>query len=457
MLDVVILAAGKGTRMNSRSPKVLQNVAGRPMLEHVLLTAQRLDPRALHVVIGHGSVAVRERLGHYPVNWVFQTEQLGTGHAVKQAAAHWDQDGVVLVLYGDVPLVCESTIKKLTTQVVENRNMALLTACPANPDGYGRIVRDAVGQVTGIVEQKDAADAELNIREVNTGIMAVAARDLGRWVSLLSNNNSQGEYYLTDIVSMASAEGVVINTVSVEHDYEMLGVNTRQQQAEIERIFQKKSAETMMQNGVILADPDRFDCRGTVKTGRDVFIDANVLFEGCVELGDGVTIEPNCIIKDAIIGSDCLIRSHSVIDGAQLGEGVSIGPFARIRPGTVLGKGSRIGNFVETKKAVIGENSKVNHLAYIGDALIGDECNVGAGTITCNYDGVNKHKSVMGDAVFIGSNSTLVAPIVIGNGGFVAAGSTVTKDVPAEGLAVARNRQRNIDGWQRPGKDGSSH
>lgn len=439
--------------MNSLLPKVLQLVAGKPMLEHVLLTARELVPHALHVVVGHGADEVRVSLDKYPVNWVLQAEQLGTGHAVQQALPHCHQDAVVLILYGDVPLIRAETLNTLISQVKVGASLGLLTACLENPHGYGRVIRDGKGSVARIVEHKDASREDEAIREVNTGVMAVAAKDLGCWLDRLDNKNAQGEYYLTDIIAMACEQGMSVNAVQVEHEYEMLGVNNRQQQAEVERHCQRIIAEKMMQSGVAFSDPNRFDCRGTVKTGCDVFIDGNVLLEGTVELGNGVVIEMNCIVRDSVIGDGCRIKSNSVVEGARLGMNVDVGPFARIRPGTVLGNGVRIGNFVEMKNSVLGENSKANHLAYVGDALVGDDCNIGAGTITCNYDGVHKHKTNMGDGVFIGSNSTLVAPVSIGNGGFVAAGSTVTKDISSGELAVARSRQRNIDGWKRPGQD----
>jgi bifunctional UDP-N-acetylglucosamine pyrophosphorylase/glucosamine-1-phosphate N-acetyltransferase len=355
------------------------------------------------------------------------------------------------VLYGDVPLVNAATLKQMVLAVAE-KSMALLTVDLDNPSGYGRIIRDAKNNVTSIVEQKDASEEQLRIREVNTGIMAVAASDLARWLPALDNKNAQGEFYLTDIIAMARQEGVTINTHSAQSEAEVLGVNDRHQQARLERIYQDKQARALMAQGVTLMDPQRFDCRGHIQVGRDVVIDVNVVFQGAVQLGDNVVIEPNCVISDAVIGSGSRIKANSVIEGATIGEQVDVGPFARLRPGTVLNNKARIGNFVETKNAIFGEGSKANHLAYIGDAEIGSDCNIGAGTITCNYDGVNKHKTSLGDGVFIGSNSTLVAPLSVENGGFVGAGSTITKTVPVDSLAIARGQQRNIAGWQRPKK-----
>jgi bifunctional UDP-N-acetylglucosamine pyrophosphorylase/glucosamine-1-phosphate N-acetyltransferase len=450
-LDIVILAAGQGTRMNSSRPKVLHEIAGKSMLQHVIDAARVFDDAQLNVVIGHGADQVRQAVADPTIQWVVQDRQLGTGHAVAQALPFLRKDAAVLVLYGDVPLVNPSTLKQLVLSVDEG-SMALLTVELDNPAGYGRIIRDAAGEVVQIVEQKDASEEELRIREVNTGIMAARAAQLARWLPALENNNAQQEYYLTDIIAMARAECVRINTQAAQSEAEVLGVNDRHQQARLERIFQDKLARTLMAQGVTLLDPQRFDCRGHIQAGRDVVIDVNVVFEGSVELGDNVVIGPNCVIRDTRIGKNSHIKANSVIEDAVVGEQVDVGPFARLRPGTVLGNGARIGNFVETKNAVFGEGSKANHLAYIGDADIGADCNIGAGTITCNYDGANKHKTTMGDRVFVGSNSTLVAPLQIESGGFVGAGSTVTKTVPADNLAIARGQQRNIAGWQRPKK-----
>lgn len=449
-LDIVILAAGQGTRMNSALPKVLHPIAGKPMLQHVIDATHAFDDAKVHVVIGHGAEQVRKAI-QGDIHWVEQTQQLGTGHAVLQALPKLRKGATVLVLYGDVPLVNPATLKQMVLAVAE-RSMALLTVELENPSGYGRIIRNQQNCVEKIVEQKDADEEQLRIREVNTGIMAASASDFSRWLPALDNKNAQNEFYLTDIIAMANQEGVTINTHAAQSEAEVLGVNDRHQQARLERIYQDKQARTLMARGVTLMDPHRFDCRGELHVGRDVVIDINVVFHGVVELGDNVVIEPNCVISDAKIGSGSRIKTNSVIENAVIGEQVDVGPFARLRPGTVLKNNVRIGNFVETKNAVFGEGSKANHLAYVGDSEIGSQCNIGAGTITCNYDGVNKHKTIMGDHVFVGSNSTLVAPLTIESGGFVGAGSTVTKTVPKDTLTVARSQQRNIAGWQRPSK-----
>lgn len=451
-LDIVILAAGQGTRMNSSRPKVLHTIAGKSMLQHVIDAGHVFDDAHLHVVIGHGAEHIRQAFKGCDVHWIVQEQQLGTGHAVQQALPFLRPKATALILYGDVPLVNPATLKQLVLSV-DSDNMALLTVELENPAGYGRILRDVDGRVVGIVEQKDATEEQLRIHEVNTGIMAASVAGFSRWLPALENNNAQKEFYLTDIIAMAHADGVYINTQSALSEAEVLGVNDRHQQARLERICQDKQARALMAQGVTLMDPQRFDCRGQIQAGRDVIIDVNVVFHGVVELGDNVVIEPNCVISNSKIGDNSRIKANSVIEDAVVGESVDVGPFARLRPGTVLGNGARIGNFVETKNAVMGANSKANHLAYIGDAEIGDDCNIGAGTITCNYDGANKHKTVIGDNVFVGSNSTLVAPLTIESGGFVGAGSTVTKTVPAENLAVARGQQRNIAGWRRPEKN----
>lgn len=449
-LDIIILAAGQGTRMNSALPKVLHPIAGKPMLQHVIDAAHAFDDAKLHVVIGHGAERVQQTIKD-SVHWVIQEQQLGTGHAVLQALPHLRRDATALVLYGDVPLVNPSVLKQMVLSV-DQRNMALLTVELDNPAGYGRIIRDKQGHVASIVEQKDASEEQLRIREVNTGIMAAPVEKLVDWLPSLKNNNAQQEFYLTDIIAMANQDGVRINTHAALSEAEVLGVNDRHQQARLERIYQDKQARALMAQGVTLMDPHRFDCRGQIQAGRDVVIDVNVVFHGLVELGSNVVIEPNCVIGNAKIGNGARIKANTVIEDAVIGDHVDVGPFARLRPGTVLGNGARIGNFVETKNAAFGEGSKANHLAYIGDAIVGEDCNIGAGTITCNYDGANKYKTVMGDGVFVGSNSTLVAPLTIESGGFVGAGSTVTKTVPADTLAIARGQQRNIAGWQRPKK-----
>jgi bifunctional UDP-N-acetylglucosamine pyrophosphorylase/glucosamine-1-phosphate N-acetyltransferase len=452
--DVVILAAGQGSRMRSSLPKVMHRLAGRPMLQHVIDRARALQPDGLHLVIGHGGEQVAQAVADQGLNLVWQREQLGTGHAVAQALAQIDQDAVVLVLYGDVPLTPAETLQQLI-EIAAQGDLALLTVELDDPTGYGRIIRNAVGDLVAIVEQKDASEAQKQIREVNTGIMAFPPGALHRWLPRLSANNAQGEYYLTDVIAMAAKEGVRIRAIQPQAVQEVQGVNNRPQLAQLERWYQLQQAQALMAEGVGLADPARIDIRGEVKAGRDVLIDINAVFEGEVILGDGVEIGPNCLIRNAVIGTGCRIEANSVIDGATLGDNARIGPFARLRPGTELAKGGRIGNFVETKKARIGAGSKINHLSYIGDAEIGREVNVGAGTITCNYDGVNKSLTRIGDAAFIGSNSSLVAPVEVGAGATIGAGSTVTNSVADNQLAIARGRQVNIDHWVRPQKKGS--
>lgn len=451
MLDIVILAAGKGTRMKSNLPKVLHPIAGRPLLQHVLDTARGLGSDAINVVVGHGAELVQQRLAADDVHFVLQTEQLGTGHAVQQTTERLRDEAVVLILYGDVPLIQEETLTNLISCVTDT-SMGLLTVILDDPTGYGRIIRNHSGDVAEIVEQKDANHEQLTVNEVNTGVMAVKGSQLKRWLPVLSNQNAQGEYYLTDVIALANRDGVQVVAEQPEHEIEVLGVNNRQQQSELERYYQLHIAEQLMVEGVTLLDPDRFDCRGQLTVGQDVVIDINCVFEGQVSLGNNVRIDPNCCLKDVTIGDNVHIKANSVLEEAKVDDGCDIGPFARLRPGTQLAKGAKIGNFVETKKAMIGEGSKVNHLTYVGDAEIGQGANIGAGTITCNYDGVNKFKTRIGDGAFIGSNTSLVAPVTIGIGATVAAGSTVTKDVSDAELAVARGKQRNVAGWKKPTK-----
>ena len=448
-LEVIILAAGQGTRMKSALPKVLHPLAGRPLLEHVVRTARALEPAAVHVVVGHGAEAVRAALAGYPLNWVVQEEQLGTGHAVLQALPAVAADSTVLVLYGDVPLIRAETLAALVALAADGP--ALLTACFAQPAGYGRILRDGSGAVQGVVEEKDASDAQRAISEVNTGVLAAPASELMAYLPRVGNDNRQGEYYLPDILGLAVAEGKRVGSFEAASELDVLGVNDRVQLNQVEREYQRREAERLMREGVSLADAGRLDIRGTLTCGRDVRIDVNVVFEGEVTLGDGVTVEPNCVLRDVEVGAGATIHAMSHLQEARVGAGCDVGPFARLRPGTVLSQGARVGNFVETKKALIGPGSKVNHLTYIGDCEMGANVNIGAGTITCNYDGVNKHRTEIGDGVFVGSNSTLVAPLQIAEGGFVAAGSTITKTVGTDELAVSRARQRNVEGWQRPG------
>ncbi len=452
MLDIVILAAGQGTRMHSSLPKVLHPIGGKPMLAHVLDAARQLpDARAL-VVVGHGADQVRERFAGEAIEFVQQQEQLGTGHAVQQALPLLREGARVLILYGDVPLIRAETLKRLVATVSEQQ-MALLTVTLPDPGGYGRIVRNSRGEVDAIVEDRDASAEQRLINEINTGVMAVTRAQLQRWLPRLERGNSQGEYYLTDTVAMARGEGVAVTAVQPDGVEEVLGVNNRLQQAEQERHFQYMQARRLMAAGVTLLDPRRFDCRGEIIAGRDVVIDINCVFEGRVVLGDGVQVGPNCLLKDCSIGAHSRIKANSIIEEAELAENCDIGPFARLRPGTELAEGARIGNFVEIKKAVIGAGSKVNHLSYIGDSELGKDVNIGAGTITCNYDGVNKHHTSIGDNCFVGSNTALVAPVTLGAGSTVGAGSVITRDVPDDELAVARGKQRHFPDWQRPVKN----
>lgn len=450
-LEVVILAAGQGTRMKSSLPKVLHPVAGRPLLEHVVTTAEHLDPKAIHVVVGHGAEKVREALAHKTLSWVTQSEQLGTGHAVLQALPAIDPQSTVLILYGDVPLTGADTLKNLVA--LAHESPALLTATLPDAHGYGRILRDDKGALVGVVEQKDASPEQLEIREINTGLLAAPAADLLEYLPQVGNANQQQEYYLPDILGLAVAAGKPVASCEAGTELEILGVNDRVQLNQVEREYQRRQAEQLQRQGVSLADAGRLDVRGELICGADVFIDVNVVVEGRVTLGDGVTIGANCVLIDVDIASGATIHPMSHLQDAVVGKACSVGPFARLRPGTRLADQARIGNFVETKKAEIGLGSKVNHLSYIGDCAMGAGVNVGAGTITCNYDGANKFKTTMGDGVFIGSNSTLVAPVEIADNGFVGAGSTVTKPVGEGELAVGRARQKNIDGWQRPTKN----
>lgn len=456
MLDIVVLAAGKGTRMKSSLPKVLHPIAGLPLLSHVLNTAVSLgeqdsDEHQLHVVIGHGADLIRQKMGSEGILYSEQTEQLGTGHAVQQVAGLLRDEAITLILYGDVPLIREATLEKLIATVSEE-SMGLLTIELDDPSGYGRIVKDAQGSVRAIVEQKDANAEQLALCEVNTGVMAVKGKHLKQWLPKLSNDNAQNEYYLTDIIAIARQEGIEVITEHPVDEMEVLGVNNRQQQAELERYLQEHIATQLMAEGVSLLDPFRFDCRGNFEAGEDVVIDVNCVFEGDVCLGNNVHIGPNVCITNSVIGDNVVIKANSHLEDVLVRENCEIGPFARLRPGTELAKGAKIGNFVETKKSLIGEGSKVNHLSYIGDTIIGKKSNVGAGTITCNYDGVNKFATTIGDGAFIGSNASLVAPVSIGDNATVAAGSTITKNVDSQELAVARGKQRNISTWQRPVK-----
>ena len=449
-IDIVILAAGQGSRMQSDIPKVLHSIGGKPMLHHVIDSVKSFEDVALNVVVGHGSESVLESLpqGCKAIN---QAEQLGTAHAVTQALPNLRDGSNVLILYGDVPLIKTRTLN-LLAEAVSEKSICILTANLSDPTGYGRIVRSN-GIVKEIIEHKDANEEQKKINEINTGIMCVPAELLKHWLPKIKNDNVQNEYYLTDIISMAAADNVTINTMQPDELYEIEGVNDRKQLANLERKFQRNLANQLMSDGATLADPARIDIRGSLKIGRDIFIDVNTVFEGEVVLEEGVRIGPNSFIKDAHISSGTEIYSNTVIESARVGQSCKIGPFARLRPGTNLNSGVKVGNFVEVKNSTFEENSKANHLSYIGDSSIGSSTNIGAGTITCNYDGANKFKTIIGDNVFIGSNSTLVAPLTIEGGGFVAAGSTITQAVPKNNLAVGRGRQRNIVGWKRPMKE----
>lgn len=451
-LSVVILAAGKGTRMKSVLPKVMQPLAGRPLLRHVVDTAQALSARRTLIVYGHGGDLVQKAFAGTGLLWAEQAEQKGTGHAVQMALPQLPVSGSTLILYGDVPLTTAATLNRLIELVSAERVMGLITLVMDNPAGYGRIVRDATGLVQRIVEQKDANDAEKQIREVNTGIFCVPNALLHKWLPALNNTNAQGEYYLTDIIAMAAAEKVRIETVQPAQSWEVDGINDKLQLAALERVHQRVQADALMRAGVTLIDPARLDVRGSILHGMDVHIEPNVIFEGRVVLGNNVRIGANCQLKDCEIGDNVVIKPNSLIDEAIVGAGAEIGPFARLRPGTVLAENVHIGNFVETKKALIGKGSKANHLAYLGDAEIGSGVNIGAGTITCNYDGVNKHLTTIGDNAFIGTNTSLIAPVVVGAGATTGAGSAISKNVPDNTLAVARGKQVVIESWQRPVK-----
>ncbi|MEK0434174.1 MAG: UDP-N-acetylglucosamine diphosphorylase/glucosamine-phosphate N-acetyltransferase [Pseudomonadota bacterium] len=449
-MNVVILAAGMGKRMQSDLPKVLHPLAGKPLLSHVVDTARQLNPSRVCVVYGHGGDLVPSTLAADDLRFVLQAPQLGTGHAVMQAAAALDDDVPTLVLYGDVPLTASQTLETLLNKAGKEK-LAVLTVDLPDPTGYGRIVRENQ-RIVRIVEQKDASPAERAIQEVNTGILVAPTRSLKAWLGKLSNNNAQQEYYLTDIIAMAVEDGVPIESTQPLHVWETLGVNSKLQLAELERIYQRNIANRLLEQGVTLADPGRIDVRGALSCGRDVAIDVGCVFEGMVELGDGVSIGANCVIRDAKIRPGVTIKAFSHIEGAEVGNDSQIGPYARLRPGTHLGADVHIGNFVEVKNSQFDAHSKANHLAYIGDATVGARVNIGAGTITCNYDGANKHRTVIEDDAFIGSDTQLVAPVTVGKGATLGAGTTLTKDAPPESLTVSRARQISISGWQRPVK-----
>jgi len=454
MLEVIILAAGQGSRMQSSLPKVLHTLAGQPLVAHVLQTARQIMADSIHVVVGHGAETVEAAVAAPDVQCHLQAEQRGTGHAVAQAIGACDPSSTVLVLFGDVPLISKAVLTDVVAASASG--VAMLSACLEDPTGYGRVVRDRDGEFMAVVEEKDAAPEQLSLQEINTGVLAANAERLAAWLGRVDNDNAQSEYYLPDVLRLAREDGVPVTVVCSDNEFNVQGVNTTQQLEALERQHQRVLADELMTGGVVIADRSRLDVRGHLQCGRDVSIDVNVIFEGDVALGDGVSVGANCIVRDAAIGAGAQILPFSHIEGAEVQAGAVIGPYARLRPGAVIGEQAKVGNFVEVKNARLGFAAKANHLAYLGDADIGDHSNVGAGTITCNYDGANKQRTTLGENVFVGSNSTLVAPLTIESGGFVAAGSTVTSDVAPDQLAVARGRQRNIDGWRRPTKPGDA-
>ena len=452
ILSTVILAAGKGKRMYSEMPKVLHKLAGKALLERVICTALSLNTTQRPIVVyGHQGERVRDTLGHLNADWVEQTEQLGTGHALQQTLVHLPTEGHVLVLYGDVPLIETTTLKKFINQTPAN-TIGIITAKLPDPTGFGRIIRDKQGDITHIVEEKDASDEERDICEINTGIYLIPVNYLHQWLPKLNNNNAQREYYLTDLISMATKAHVAIHSIQPQHYEEILGVNDRLQLACLERFYQGQLAEKLMLQGITLLDPHRFDIRGEINIAQDVIIDINVVLEGHVTIGKGCLIGPNCVLRNVVLSDHVEIKANSVLDGAEIGEGCVIGPFARLRPGTVLSAQSHVGNFVEIKNSTIGSATKINHLSYIGDSEIGQRVNVGAGTITCNYDGINKNKTTIDDNAFIGSNTALIAPVTVGAGATIGAGSIITRNAPAHQLTVCRSQQRSIANWQRPTK-----
>ena len=451
-LKVVILAAGKGTRMCSKMPKVLQPLAQKPLLQHVIDTAQQLHCEEVIAVIGHGAESVKSQVIGDNLVFTMQEEQLGTGHAVVMANDYYSDDDTVLILYGDVPLTAKKTLDDLLSLVEDNYPLALLTITLSDSSGYGRIVRDQHSSVQAIVEQKDASPEQLLIKEVNTGIMAVKGAQLRKWLSALGNNNAQGEYYLTDIIAMAVGDGFSIQTTQPANELEVLGVNDKRQLQGLERQYQRLLADALMVQGATLVDANRLDIRGSVTVGQDVLIDANVIFEGTVTLGENVTVGANCILKNVTLSDNTIIHPFSHLEECVIGRDCIVGPYARLRPGTELASEAKIGNFVETKNAKIGVGSKINHLSYVGDTVMGCGVNIGAGTITCNYDGVNKHQTIIGDNVFIGSDSQLVAPVTIGSGATIGAGSTITKDACADELTLSRSKQLTLKGWSKPAK-----
>ncbi len=449
-LSVVILAAGKGTRMYSDLPKVLHPIAGKPMVKHVIDTVKALEAKQIHLIYGHGGDLMQQRLAAEPVNWVLQAEQLGTGHAMQQAAPFFADDENILMLYGDGPLITQTTLEKLIAAKPDN-GIALLTVVLENPTGYGRIIREN-GSVVAIVEQKDANAEQLKIKEINTGVMVASGASFKKWLAQLNNNNAQGEYYITDVIAMANRDGYKVEAVQASDLMEVEGANNRLQLAALERYYQKTQAEKLLLAGVSIIDPARFDLRGSVTHGKDVEIDVNVILEGEIKLGHRVKIGAGSVLKNCEIGDDVEIKPYSVIEDTVIGNQAKIGPFSRLRPGTNLADETHVGNFVEIKNAEIAKGSKVNHLTYVGDAQIGANCNIVAGVITCNYDGANKFKTIIGDNVFVGSDTQLVAPVTVASGSTIGAGSTITKDVAQDELVITRVPQRHIQGWKRPTK-----
>lgn len=449
-MSVVILAAGKGTRMYSDLPKVLHTLAGKPMVQHVIDAANNLGAQRVHLVYGHGGDLLKNKLSDSSLNWVLQAEQLGTGHAMQQAAPFFADDEDILMLYGDVPLISVESLQRLRDAKPQG-GIGLLTVKLDDPTGYGRIAREN-GKVVGIVEHKDATEEQRKIDEINTGILVANGADLKRWLAKLDNNNAQGEFYITDIIALAHHEGRAITAVHPDRLSEVEGVNNRLQLSRLERVYQSEQADKLLLAGVMLRDPARFDLRGELTHGRDVEIDTNVIIEGSVTLGHRVKIGTGCVIKNSVIGDDCEISPYTVVEDSTLAAACSIGPFARLRPGAELAEGAHVGNFVEMKKARLGKGSKAGHLSYLGDAEIGDNVNIGAGTITCNYDGANKFKTIIGDDVFVGSDSQLVAPVTIARGATIGAGTTVTRNVGEDELVISRVKQTHIQGWLRPVK-----
>lgn len=442
-LHIIILAAGQGKRMRSALPKVLHTLAGKPLLHHVVSTAEQLKPTGVYIVYGHGGKQVQAKSQHLSIQWVEQVQQLGTGHAVVQAMPFIHDESRVLVLVGDTPLINPETLRKLLSNTPESA-VGVVTVQMPDPTGLGRIVRDANDKVIGIVEEKDANDQQRQLKEINTGIIVVPAKQLRRWLSEVKNNNTQGEFYLTDIIQLAAKEGIEINTMSATSHYEVQGINDRIQLALLERYYQQQSSEQLMRDGVTLLDPNRFDLRGELQAATDVTIDINVVIEGKVIIGEGCYIGPHCILRDVTLGKNVVVKSHSVMEESVIGDDCIIGPFARLRPGTQLASNAHIGNFVEVKKSKIGKGSKINHLSYVGDAIVGSKVNIGAGTITCNYDGVNKHQTIIEDNVFIGSDTQLIAPVTIGSGAVIGAGSTVTKDAPEDAITVTQRLDQRV-------------